>query len=124
MDKLRTTPETLNELISTIIINIGIPPHIKGYLYLRTAVNLVIMQPEVIHSITKKLYPKVAEHFTASSNKVERLIRHAIEVSWSKGKIKNINVIFGFRIYKEYAKPSNGDLIALLADRLYFEIVR
>lgn len=113
---------SLEERLSNILIRTGIPPHIKGYRYLKTAVMMSMEEPENIKNITKRLYPAIADCYRATAYTVERMIRHAIETSWSKGKIKNINAIFGFEIYRGNVKPSNGDLIALLADRLYFEI--
>ncbi len=84
----------LDERISNIFISIGIPAHIKGYQFLREAVKLAVEEPEIIGSITKKLYPTIAERFETSSSKVERGMRHAIEVAWNRGKIENINNIF------------------------------
>ena len=86
----------LDEKISNIFISIGIPAHIKGYQFLREAVKLAVIEPDIIGSITKKLYPTIAEKFDTSSSKVERGMRHAIEVAWNRGKIENINKLFGF----------------------------
>ena len=88
----------LDEKISNIFISIGIPAHIKGYQFLREAVKLAVEEPEIIGSITKKLYPTIAEKFETSSSKVERGMRHAIEVAWNRGKIENINTLFGLKI--------------------------
>ena len=111
----------VDERLSNIFIRAGIPPHIKGYHFLREAVKFAIAQPDLINSITKKLYPAVAESFGTSSSKVERAIRHAIEVAWNRGKIENLNAIFGIKIYGKGDKPTNGELIALLADKLLIE---
>lgn len=111
----------IDEKLSNIFIRAGIPPHIKGYQFLREAVKLSINQPDMINSITKKLYPTVAKNFDTSASKVERAIRHAIEVAWSRGKIENINAIFGIKIYSKGEKPTNGELIALVADKLIIE---
>lgn len=111
----------IDEKLSNIFIRAGIPPHIKGYQFLREAVKLSIGQPDMINSITKKLYPTVANNFNTSASKVERAIRHAIEVAWSRGKIENINAIFGIKIYSKGEKPTNGELIALVADKLIIE---
>ena len=108
----------LDERISNIFISIGIPAHIKGYQFLREAVKLAVEEPEIIGSITKKLYPTIAERFETSSSKVERGMRHAIEVAWNRGKIENINNIFGLKIYNRNEKPTNGELIALIADKM------
>lgn len=112
---------TLDEKISNIFISIGIPAHIKGYQFLREAVKLAVEEPEIIGSITKKLYPTIAERFDTSSSKVERGMRHAIEVAWNRGKIENINSIFGLKIYNSNEKPTNGELIALIADKMIME---
>ncbi len=108
----------LDEKISNIFITIGIPAHIKGYQFLREAVKLAIEEPEIIGSITKRLYPTIAEKFSTSSSKVERGMRHAIEVAWNRGKIENINSVFGLRVYTSSDKPTNGELIALIADKM------
>ena len=111
----------LDEKISNIFISIGIPAHIKGYQFLREAVKLAVEEPEIIGSITKKLYPTIAERFETSSSKVERGMRHAIEVAWNRGKIENINNIFGLKIYNRNEKPTNGELIALIADKMIID---
>lgn len=115
--------KTLEERITKIFISVGIPPHIKGYQYLREAIKLSIEDPDIINSITKKLYPGVAERFDTSPSKVERAIRHAIEVGWNRGKIENINSLFGVRVYSQNEKPTNGEFIALVADKLLLESV-
>ena len=111
----------LDEKISNIFISIGIPAHIKGYQFLREAVKLAVVEPEIIASITKRLYPTIAEKFSTSSSKVERGMRHAIEVAWNRGKIENINNLFGLQIYGANDKPTNGELIALIADKMIME---
>lgn len=111
----------LDEKISNIFISIGIPAHIKGYQFLREAVKLAVEEPDIIGSITKKLYPTIAERFETSSSKVERGMRHAIEVAWNRGKIENINNIFGLKIYNRNEKPTNGELIALIADKMIMD---
>ncbi len=114
---------SMDEKISNIFITVGIPAHIKGYQYLREAIKMTIDSPEIINSITKKLYPEVAEHFNTSPSKVERAIRHAIEVAWNRGKIENINTLFGVRVYNHNEKPTNGEFIALVADKMLLESV-
>lgn len=124
LDNNRTTSSNkqLDEKISNIFISIGIPAHIKGYQFLREAVKLAVEEPEIIGSITKKLYPTIAERFETSSSKVERGMRHAIEVAWNRGKIENINNIFGLKIYNRNEKPTNGELIALIADKMIMDV--
>lgn len=111
----------LEEKISNIFITVGIPAHIKGYQFLREAIKLAIDRPDIINSITKELYPSIADHFSTSASKVERAIRHAIEVAWSRGKIENINSVFGVKVYSNNEKPTNGEFIALVADKMLIE---
>lgn len=120
-DKPKPKNRVLEEKISNIFITVGIPAHIKGYQFLREAIKMAIDQPEIINSITKKLYPAIAEKFETSSSKVERAIRHAIEVAWNRGKIENINSIFGLKVYTSNDKPTNGEFIALVADKMIIE---
>lgn len=111
----------MEEKITNIFITVGIPAHIKGYQFLREAIKLAIANPEIINSITKKLYPTIAEKFSTSASKVERAIRHAIEVAWNRGKIENINNVFGLKVYSSNEKPTNGEFIALVADKMLIE---
>lgn len=113
--------KNLEEKITNIFITVGIPAHIKGYQFLREAIKMAIDNPDVINSITKKLYPSIAEKFETSSSKVERAIRHAIEVAWNRGKIENINSLFGVKVYSNNEKPTNGEFIALVADKMLLE---
>lgn len=113
----------MEEKIAKIFISVGIPAHIKGYQYLREAIKEVVDDPSLINNITKKLYPNVAKVFDTSPSKVERAIRHAIEVAWNRGKIENINKIFGFKVYNVNDKPTNGEFIALVADKLMVDSI-
>ncbi len=115
------TAKTLDEKITAVFLSVGIPAHIKGYHYLREAIRMVFYKPELISHITKELYPGIAMRFNTSPSKVERAIRHAIEVSWTRGKIENVNKLFGFNIYGKNEKPTNGEFIALVADKLIIE---
>ena len=112
---------TIDEKISEIFISIGIPPHIKGYGYLREGIKKTIDHPYIINSVTKELYPSIAKKFSTTPSKVERAIRHAIEVAWNRGRIDAINAIFGARIYLGAEKPTNSEFIALVADKLILE---
>ena len=112
---------TLDEKISSVFISIGIPAHIKGYHFLREAVKMVVESPDSINRITKELYPGIAKRFNTSASKVERAIRHAIEVAWTRGRIENINQLFGFKVYGKNDKPTNGEFIALIADKLMLD---
>ena len=113
--------KSLEEKISNIYITVGIPAHINGYQFLREAIKMAIDNPEIINCITKKLYPGIADKFETSPSKVERAIRHAIEVAWNRGKIENINSLFGVRVYTNNEKPTNGEFIALVADKMLIE---
>lgn len=117
----RRKPVTTEEKISEIFISIGIPPHIKGYGYLREGIKMTVERPNVINSVTKELYPSIAKKFDTTSSKVERAIRHAIEVAWNRGRIDAINAIFGTRVYLGVEKPTNSEFIALIADKLILE---
>ena len=115
------TSNVIEEKITNIFITVGIPAHIKGYQFLREAIKLAIGNPDIINSITKKLYPTIAEKYDTSASKVERAIRHAIEVAWNRGKIENINNLFGIKVYSSNEKPTNGEFIALVADKMLIE---
>ena len=88
---------------------------------MREAIKMAIDTPDIINSITKRLYPSIAEKFETSASKVERAIRHAIEVAWNRGKIENINSLFGLKVYNQNEKPTNGEFIALVADKMLME---
>lgn len=112
---------SLEEKISKIFINVGIPPHIKGYVFLREGVKMAVEDPSIINNITKKLYPSIGERYHTTASKVERAIRHAIEVAWNRGRIESINNILGVRAYVGQEKPTNGEFIALVADKMLLE---
>ena len=113
--------KSLDEKISNIFITVGIPAHIKGYQFLREAIKMAVDTPDIVNSITKKLYPNIATRFSTTPSKVERAIRHAIEVAWNRGKIENINSVFGLQVYNANEKPTNGEFIALVADKMIIE---
>ncbi len=112
---------SLDEKISKIFISVGIPPHIKGYQYLREGVKMAVNIPGIINNITKELYPSIGEKFNTSASKVERAIRHAIEVAWARGRIESINNMLGMRAYGPGDKPTNSEFIALIADKMMLE---
>jgi len=113
--------QSLDERLGSLFLTIGIPAHIKGYQYLRCGIKMVIEQPDVINRITKELYPSIAKHFGTSASKVERAIRHAIEVAWNRGRVETLNRAFGCRVCTPEDKPTNGEFIAMLADKLSLE---
>jgi two-component system response regulator (stage 0 sporulation protein A) len=109
------------ERITSVFLSIGIPAHIKGYQFLREAVKMCIDSPDMINRITKELYPGIARKFNTSSSKVERAIRHAIEVAWGRGRIEVLNQVFGNNVCNLDSKPTNGEFIALVSDKLTLE---
>lgn len=111
----------LESEITSIIHEIGVPAHIKGYMYLREAITMVYNDIELLGSITKVLYPDIAKTFNTTASRVERAIRHAIEVAWSRGNIDSIVALFGYTINISKAKPTNSEFIAMVADRLRLE---
>ncbi len=119
--KERPKSPTLDEQISNIFITIGIPPHIKGYVYLRESIKMAIERPAIINKVTKELYPKVALKHSTTASKVERAIRHAIEVAWNRGRTDAISAVFGARVYIGNERPTNSEFIALVADKLILE---
>ena len=113
--------QQLEMMVTAIIHEIGVPAHIKGYQFLRTAVKMVVDNPDMINRITKELYPSIGKCYNTSASKVERAIRHAIEVAWSRGRIDTLNKAFGCRVATKEDKPTNGEFIAMLADKLSLE---
>lgn len=114
----QTESMDLEREITSIIHEIGVPAHIKGYFYLREAISMVVNDIELLSAVTKELYPSIARKYNTTSSRVERAIRHAIEVAWSRGQIESINKIFGYTIHNEKGKPTNSEFIAMVADRL------
>ncbi len=113
--------QSLDERLSSLFLTIGIPAHIKGYGFLREAVKMVVDQPDIINRITKELYPGIGKRFDTTASKVERAIRHAIEVAWSRGRIETLNRAFGCKVCTKEDKPTNGEFIAMIADKLSME---
>ncbi|WP_297435036.1 sporulation transcription factor Spo0A [uncultured Clostridium sp.] len=114
----RRKPMDLEAEITSIIHEVGVPAHIKGYMYLREAITMVVNDMELLSAITKELYPSIGKKFNTTASRVERAIRHAIEVAWSRGQIDAINKIFGYTIHNEKGKPTNSEFIAMVADKL------
>ena len=110
--------ESMEERIANLFLTVGIPAHIKGYQYLREAVKMVMENPDLMGRITKELYPGIAHRFGTTSSKVERAIRHAIEVAWNRGRIEALDEAFGRNVCSLDDKPTNGEFIALVSDRL------
>ena len=114
--------ENLEALVTNIIHEVGVPAHIKGYQYLREAIIMVVNDIDVINQITKSLYPKIADKFTTTPSRVERAIRHAIEVAWGRGQQDVVENIFGYTISAAKGKPTNSEFIAMIADKLRLEL--
>ena len=108
--------ENLDEQITSLLLTIGIPAHIKGYQYLREAIRMVIEDRDVINRITKELYPGVAKRFDTSASKVERAMRHAIEVAWARGRLDAVNKMYGYRVFDAMDKPTNGECISCISE--------
>ncbi|MBQ6864174.1 MAG: sporulation transcription factor Spo0A [Clostridia bacterium] len=108
----------LEIIVSDIMHQIGVPAHIKGYQYLRTAIIMSVTDPEMLNSVTKILYPTVAKQYQTTSSRVERAIRHAIEVAWDRGDIDVLSSYFGYTVQNSRGKPTNSEFIAMIADKL------
>lgn len=111
-------PLDLEGEITSIIHEIGVPAHIKGYMYLREAITMVVNNIELLSAVTKELYPSIAKKYNTTASRVERAIRHAIEVAWSRGQVETINKLFGYTIHNSKGKPTNSEFIAMIADKL------
>lgn len=122
-DKLNTTKSilSLEVRVTNMIHNVGVPAHIKGYQYIREAIILAVENEDIINSITKTLYPTLAKTFSTTPSRVERAIRHAIEVAWNRGQIEMHDKIFGYTVNSNKGKPTNSEFIAMIADKLRLE---
>ncbi|MBR2101018.1 MAG: sporulation initiation factor Spo0A C-terminal domain-containing protein [Eubacterium sp.] len=110
--------DEIEVVISDIMRQIGVPAHIKGYQYLRKAIMLCITDSEMLSSVTKVLYPTVAKEFGTTASRVERAIRHAIEVAWDRGDVDVLSSFFGYTIQAQRGKPTNSEFIAMIADKI------
>ena len=108
----------LESVVTAIILEIGVPAHIKGYQYLRDSIMLAVEEPDVINGVTKVLYPTVAKKNGTTASRVERAIRHAIEVAWDRGDVDVLNSYFGYTIHNLRGKPTNSEFIAMIADKI------
>ena len=116
------TEEHLEALVTNLIHEVGVPAHIKGYQYLREAIMMVVNDIDVINQITKSLYPQIARKYSTTPSRVERAIRHAIEVAWGRGQQEAVENIFGYTISASKGKPTNSEFIAMIADKLRLEL--
>ena len=110
--------DDLESQVTSIILEVGIPAHVKGYHYVRAAIILAVKSPESINAVTKIIYPTIAKQYGTSSSRVERAIRHAIEVAWDRGNVDTLTTIFGYSINSSRGKPTNSEFIAMIADRI------
>ena len=117
-ETLSSSEQNIEVVISEIMHQIGVPAHIKGYQYLREAIKRSVNDPEMLNSVTKILYPTVAKTFSTTSSRVERAIRHAIEVAWDRGDVDVLSSYFGYTIQNNRGKPTNSEFIAMIADNL------
>lgn len=108
--------------VTEILHEIGVPAHIKGYHYLRDSIIMSVEKPEIINAVTKQLYPSVAKKYETTSSRVERAIRHAIEVAWDRGDIDVLNSYFGYTIHNDRGKPTNSEFIAMISDKLRLQL--
>lgn len=113
---------SLRVQVTEILHEIGVPAHIKGYHYLRDSIIMAIENPEIINAVTKQLYPSVAKQYSTTSSRVERAIRHAIEVAWDRGDVDVLNSYFGYTIHNGRGKPTNSEFIAMIADKLCLQM--
>ncbi len=120
----RQKEEDLEGIVTNMLHEIGIPAHIKGYHYLRDSILMAIEDMDVLNAITKILYPTVAKRYQTTSSRVERAIRHAIEVAWSRGKVDILDDLFGYTVSNGKGKPTNSEFIALIADTIRLDLKR
>ncbi len=114
--------QTLEVQITEILHQIGVPAHIKGYHYLRDSIIMSVENPEIINAVTKQLYPAVAKKYSTTSSRVERAIRHSIEVAWDRGDVDILNSYFGYTIHNGRGKPTNSEFIAMISDKLRLQM--
>ena len=118
----RSNAQSIESLVTSIIHEIGVPAHIKGYQYLREAIIIAVNDMDVINAITKVLYPQVAKTFQTTPSRVERAIRHAIEVAWDRGDLDTLQRFFGYTVSNTKGKHTNSEFIALIADKLQLQL--
>lgn len=123
-DPMSQTETDLEAIVTDVILHIGIPAHIKGYHYIREAIMLSVNDSQMINSVTKLLYPTIAKQFDTTSSRVERAIRHAIEIAWDRGDVDTLDSYFGYTINNGRGKPTNSEFIAMIADKLRLKLKR
>ena len=114
--------DVLDERLVNILLSVGISANLQGYTYLKESIKMVIEDPMTINKVTKVMYPMIAKKYDTTPCRVERAIRHALEVSYNRGKIYNLNSLFGFNIFDKYDNPTNSEFVAVVADRLCLDL--
>ncbi len=124
MDKEEYIRQNLENDVTQLLHEVGIPAHIKGYQYLRDAIAISVEEKDMLVSVTKVLYPTIAKRHDTTSSRVERAIRHAIEVAWSRGRLDTIHELFGYTVNSGKGKPTNSEFIALISDKIRLDYKR
>ncbi|MEG2429921.1 MAG: sporulation initiation factor Spo0A C-terminal domain-containing protein, partial [Oscillospiraceae bacterium] len=114
--------EDLECVVTDVMLSLGIPAHVKGYHYIRKSIIMAIEDTEIMNSVTKLLYPNVAKVFNTTSSRVERAIRHAIEIAWDRGDVDTLTLYFGYTINNSRGKPTNSEFIAMVSDKIRLQI--
>lgn len=114
--------KNLEKYVTKIMLSMGVPAHLRGYHYLRVAIMIAQSEMEVVSSVTKLLYPEVAKHFNTTSPRVERAIRNAIEISWTRGSMETIEELFGYSVDSGRGRPTNSEYIARIADKIRLDL--
>lgn len=127
VEAVQTNTQTLKNydletIVTSVIHDLGVPAHIKGYHYIRTAIMMVVENMDMLNYITKRLYPEIAKKYQTTASRVERAIRHSIEVAWTRGHQETMNEIFGYTIHTYKGKPTNSEFIAMVADRIRLQL--
>lgn len=121
-DGTKEKSQELDKIITNSLVTLGVPAQLNGYKYLRVAIRLVVEDPTVVSAVTKKIYPVIADMYKASAPSVERAIRHAVEVSWNRGNVQEMDRLFGYTINHEKGKPTNSEYIAMIADHIRMDM--
>lgn len=121
-EEIKVKKQELDKIITNSLVTLGVPAQLNGYKYLRVAIRMVVEDPKVVSAVTKKIYPVIADMYGASAPSVERAIRHAVEVSWNRGNVQEIDRMFGYTINQEKGKPTNSEYIAMIADHIRMDM--
>lgn len=124
MDIMTISDRELERYITDVLLDVGVPAHLKGYHYLREAIMLSVKETELVDSVTKLLYPEIAKRNKSTGEKVERAIRSAIEISWERGNRETFEAVFGYSLYSGRLRPTNSEYIAGLADRVRLDFTK